>query len=87
MSEARYKEEWYSKKIEALEEDLEFLKAEAMLAEYAICNNVEGYPDYILDAARTVQQYVDRKIEAFEEALRDARRSYEYWHDRVLTEE
>lgn len=44
MSEARYMEEQYSEKnIEALEEDLEFLKAEAMLAEYTICN-AEGYP-------------------------------------------
>ena len=87
MSEARYKREWYSEKIDALEEDLEFLKAEATLAEYTISNNIENYPDYILDAARTVQQYVERKVEAFEEELRDARRSYEYWHDRVLTEE
>lgn len=86
MSEARYMEEQYSKKVEALEEDLEFLKAEAMLAEYTICNNAEGYPDYILDAARTIMQYVERKVETFEEALQDARRSYEYWHDRVLTE-
>lgn len=86
MSEARYMEEQYSEKIEALEEDLEFLKAEAMLAEYTICNNAEGYPDYILDAARTIHQYVDRKIEVIEETLRDARRSYENWHDRVLTE-
>ena len=87
MSEARYKEEWYSEKIEALEADLEFLKAEATLVTYTISNDIENHPDYILDAARTVQQYVDRKIEAFEEALRDARRSYEYWHDRVLTED
>jgi starch phosphorylase len=36
---------------------------------------------------RTIQQYVERKVETFEEALQDARRSYEYWHDRVLTEE
>lgn len=87
MSEARDMQEKYSEKIEKLEEDLEFLKAEAMLAEYTICNNAEGYPDYILDAARTIQQYVDRKVGMFEEALQDARRSYEYWHDRVLTEE
>ena len=40
-----------------------------------------------LKAARTIMQYVDRKVETFEEALQDARRSYEYWHDRVLTEE
>lgn len=87
MSEARYMEEKYSEKIKALEEDLEFLKAEAMLAEYTFSNNIENYPDYILDATRTIQQYVDRKVEAFEEGLRDARRAYEYWHDRVLTEE
>ena len=61
MSEARYMEEQYSEKIEALEEDLEFLKAEAIL--------------------------VERKVEMLEEALQDARRSYEYWHDRVLTED
>lgn len=87
MSEASYKSEYYSEKIKALEEDLEFLKAEAMLTEYVICNNAEGYPDYILDAARTVQQYVERKVEAFESALRDARSSYEYWNDRALTED
>lgn len=86
MSEARYMEEQYSEKIEKLEEDLEFMKAEAMLTEYMISNNAEGYPDYILDAARTIHQYVERKVETFEEALQDARRSYEYWHDRVLTE-
>lgn len=86
MSEARYREEQYSEMIEKLEEDLEFLKAEAMIAAYAISNDIESHPDYILDAARTVQQYVDRKIEVIEETLRDARRSYEYWHDRVLTE-
>lgn len=63
------------------------MKAEAILTTYVVSNNIENYPDYILDATRTVQQYVDRKIEAFEEALRDARRAYEYWHDRVLTEE
>ncbi len=87
MSEARYREEQYSEMIEKLEEDLEFLKAEATLATYMISNDIENYPDYILEAARTVQQYVDRKVEAIEETLRDARRSYEYWHDRVLTEE
>lgn len=87
MSEASYKSEYYSEKIEALEEDLEFLKAEATLVTYTISNDIETHPDYILDAARTVQQYVDRKIEAFEEALRDARRSYEYWNDRALTED
>lgn len=87
MSEARYRQEQYSEMIEKLEEDLEFLKAEATIAEYTIANNTENYPDYILDAARTVQQYVERKVEVLEETLRDARRSYEYWHDRVLTEE
>ena len=87
MSEARYREEQYSEMIEKLEEDLEFLKAEAMITAYAISNDIENHPDYILDAARTVQQYVDRKIEALEEELRDARRAYEYWHDRVLTED
>lgn len=87
MSEARYMEEQYSEKIEKLEEDLEFMKAEATLTTYMISNNTESYPDYILDAARTIQQYVERKVEAIEEALQDARRSYEYWHDRVLTEE
>lgn len=87
MSEARYMEEKYSEKIEKLEEDLEFLKAEDTLVTYMISNDIENYPDYILDAARTVQQYVDRKIEAFEFALRDARSSYEYWNDRVLTED
>ena len=86
MSEARYMEEQYSEKIEALEADLELLKAEATLAEYTISNNTENYPDYILDAARTIHQYVERKVETIEEALQDARRSYEYWHDRVLTE-
>lgn len=86
MSEARYMEEKYSLEIEELEEDLEFLKAEAVLAEYTISNNTEKYPDYILDAARTIQQYVERKVGVLEEALRDARRAYEYWHDRVLTE-
>ena len=87
MSEARYMQEKYSEKIEALEEDLEFLKAEATLAEYTIANNIENYPDYILDAARTIQQYVERKVGVFEEALRDARDAYERWHDRVLTED
>lgn len=87
MSEARYMQEKYSEKIEALEENLEFLKAEAMLAEYTICNNAEGYPDYILDAARTIHQYVERKVEVLEEILQDARDAYEHWHDRVLTEE
>lgn len=87
MSEARYMQEKYSETIEALEADLEFLKAEAMLAEYTICNNAEGYPDYILDAARTIHQYVERKVGAFEEELRDARDAYERWHDRVLTED
>lgn len=87
MSEARYMEEKYEEAIEKLEEDLEFLKAEAMLTEYTICNNTENYPDYILDAARTIHQYVERKIGVLEEALQDAQRSYEYWHDRVLTEE
>lgn len=87
MSEARYMEEKYSAQIEKLEEDLEFLKAEATVATYTISNNIESYPDYILDAARTIQQYVERKVETFEEELRDARRSYEYWHDRVLTED
>lgn len=87
MSEARYMEEQYSEKIEKLEEDLEFMKAEATLTTYMISNNTESYPDYILDAARTIQQYVERKVETFEEELRDARRSYEYWHDRVLTED
>lgn len=86
MSEARYMEEQYSEKIEKLEEDLEFLKAEATVATYTISNNIESYPDYILDAARTIQQYIDRKVGVLEEALQDARRSYEYWHDRVLTE-
>ena len=79
-------EEKYSKKIEALEEDLEFLKAEATLVTYMISNNIESYPDYILDATRIVHQYVERKVEAFEEALRDARAQYEHWHDRVLAE-
>lgn len=83
MSEARYMEEKYSLKIEELEEELEFLKAEATFATYTISNNIENYPDYILDATRTIQQYVNRKVEA----LRDARGAYEYWHDRVLTEE
>lgn len=87
MSEARYMEEKYSEGIEELEEDLAFLKAEAILVTYTISNNIENHPDYILDAARTVQQYVDRKVAAFEEALRDTQRAYEYWHDRVLTEE
>ena len=87
MSEARYMEEKYSEKIEAVEEDLEFLKAEATLVTYTISNNTENYPDYILDASRTIQQYVDRKVEAFEKELQNARRSYEYWHDRVLTED
>lgn len=87
MSEARYMEEQYSKKIKALEEDLGFLKAEATLVTYTISDNIENHPDYILDATRTIQQYVERKVAAFEEALRDAQRSYEYWHDRVLTEE
>lgn len=87
MSEARYMEEKCSEKIKALEEDLEFLKAEATLVTYTISNNIENHPDYILDATRTIQQYVERKVEAFESALRDARSSYEYWHDRVLTEE
>ena len=87
MSEARYVEEQYSEKIEALEEDLEFMKAEATLTTYMVSNNTENYPDYILDAAQTIHQYVERKVETIEEALRDARRSYEYWHDRVLTEE
>lgn len=87
MSEARYMEEQYSKKIEKLEEDLEFMKAEATLTTYMISNNTESYPDYILDAARTIMQYVERKVETFEEELQYARRSYEYWHDRVLTEE
>ena len=87
MSEARYMQEKYSAEIEKLEEDLEFLKAEAMIAEYTICNNAEGYPDYIVDAARTIQQYVERKVGMLEEALQDARGAYEYWHDRVLTEE
>ena len=87
MFNARYMEKKYSLEIEELEEDLEFLKAEATLAEYTISNNIENYPDYILDATRTIQQYVDRKIGVLEEALRDARGAYEYWHDRVLTEE
>ena len=87
MSEARYMQEKYSEKIEELEEELEYLKAEATLAEYTIANNVENYPDYIVDAARTIHQHVERKVEMLEEALRDARRSYEYWHDRVLTED
>ena len=87
MSEARYKSEYYSEKIKALEEDLEFLKAEATLVTYTISNDIENHPDYILDAARTVQQYVDRKVEVFESALRDARSAYEYWNDRALTEE
>lgn len=87
MSEARYMEEKYSAQIEKLEEDLEFLKAEATIATYTLSNDTENYPDYILDAARTIQQYVERKVETFEEELRDARRSYEYWHDRVLTED
>jgi hypothetical protein len=87
MSEARYMQEKYSEKIEELEEELEYLKAEATFAEYTICNNIEGYPDYIVDAARTIQQYVDRKIETFEEALQDARDAYKRWHDRVLTED
>ena len=87
MSEARYMEKKYSEKIEELEEDLEFLKAEAAIATYTISNDAENYPDYILDAARTIQQYVDRKVETFEEALQDAQRTYEYWHDRVLTED
>lgn len=87
MSAARYMEKKYSLEIEELEEELEFLKAEATFATYTISNNTENYPDYILDAARTIQQYVERKVGAFEEALRDARGAYEYWHDRVLTEE
>lgn len=87
MSEARYRQEQYSEMIEKLEEDLEFLKAEATLATYTISNNIENYPDYILDATRTIQQYVDRKIGVLEEALQDAQHEYEYWHDRVLTEE
>lgn len=87
MSEARCMQEKYEEAIKKLEEDLELLKAEAMLAEYTICNNAENYPDYIMDAARTIMQYVERKVETFEEALQDTRRSYEYWHDRVLTEE
>lgn len=87
MSEARYMQEKYSAQIEELEEDLEFLKAEATIATYTLSNDTEKYPDYILDAARTIQQYVDRKVRAFEEALQDAQRAYEYWHDRVLTED
>ena len=87
MSEARYMQEKYSEKIEALEEDLEFLKAVATMTEYTISNNIENYPDYILDATRTIQQYVDRKVGAFEEGLQDAQSVYERWHDRVLTEE
>ena len=87
MSEARYRQEQYSEMIEKLEEDLEFMKAEATLTTYMVSNNIENYPDYILDAARTIQQYVERKVEVLDEALRDARRSYEYWHDRVLTED
>ena len=87
MSEARYMEEKYSARIEALEADLEFLKAEATLVTYTMSNDIENHPDYILEATQTIHQYVERKIEAFEEELRDARRSYEYWHDRVLTED
>ena len=87
MSEARYMQEKYSEAIEKLEEDLEFLKAVATMTEYTISNNIENYPDYIVDVARTIQQYVDRKIGVLEEALRDARDEYERWHDRVLTED
>ena len=86
MSEARYMEKKYSLAIEELEEELEFLKAEATIITFTIANDIENYPDYILDATRTIQQYVDRKVGMFEEALQDARRAYEYWHDRVLTE-
>lgn len=87
MSEARYMQEKYEEGIEKLEEDLEFLKAEATIATYTLSNNIENYPNYILDATRTIQKYVERKIGVLEEALQDARRSYEYWHDRVLTED
>lgn len=86
MSEARYMREKYSEEIEKLEEDLEFMKAEETLTTYMISNNTENYPDYILDAARTIHQYVERKVEVLEEALQDARDAYERWHDRVLTE-
>lgn len=59
----------FEARIKQLEDDLAFLKAEQTLVEYTLANNVENYPDYIMDAARTVQQYIENKVGMFEKAL------------------
>ena len=62
--------------IKLLEEEIEFLKAQSIISQYTLTADADNYPSYVLEAAQTVHDSIEKRIKKFEQVLTNEKAKY-----------